>query len=686
MNQNYKFSEISLGVCYYPEHWEKSLWQSDLERMKNAGIKTIRIAEFAWNKIEAKENHFDFSFFDEFLDLCEKENINVIFGTPTATPPAWLTQKYPEVLNCRIDGAKFNHGMRRHYNYNSKKYQFFSKRIVTKIMQHYGKRKCIAGYQIDNEINCETAEFYSKADDDAFRKFLKSKYKSLESLNENWGAVFWNQTYSNWNQVHIPRLTVQGSSNPHLMLDYYRFISQSAVNFCKMQSQIIRRYKTPQAFITTNGMFSNIDNHKMMNECLDVFTYDSYPNFAWCLDAGKNSDDLKDRMWSRNLSEARSVCRNFGIMEQQSGANGWNTKMEAISPKPGQIILWATQSIAHGADYISFFRWRTCTFGTEMYWHGILDYSGKDNRKLAEVKEFSKRIEKIKNLAQSDYFAEAALLRDYNNIFDSQTDVWHRRCASKSETEIFIACQKTHTPLDFVYIQNGKTSENLNRYKLIFYPHPEITDEKTVQSLCDYVKQGGILILGARAGQKMQNGKCRGQEMPGLFSSLTKTFVEDFTFVSDAEEKSTMIWNGKKLEAGIFNDILKCSETDFSPAKILAYYSSNYYVTKPALTESKIGLGKVLHFGGTFTRSNVKEFLDYTKTSSPLKDFVETNEDVELAMRKSADKKYIFILNFSSQNQEVHLKKNFCDLDEDKIIQGKIMLKPYETKILSVLE
>lgn len=135
-----------------------------------------------------------------------------------------------------------------------------------------------------------------------------------------------------------------------------------------------------QDFITTNGMFGNLDNHRMEDECLDVYTYDSYPNFAYCLcEDPKHSDDLNDRKWSRNLTEVRSICPHFGIMEQQSGANGWNTRMEAPVPKPGQMTLWAMQSIAHGADYVSFFRWRTATMGTEIYWHGILDYDNRDN-------------------------------------------------------------------------------------------------------------------------------------------------------------------------------------------------------------------------------------------------------------------------------------------------------------------
>ena len=478
--QNFKWEKLSLGTCYYPEHWDKSLWRDDLRRMKENGIFTVRIAEFAWNKIEPAEGEFTYEFFDEFLDVAEEEQMKVIFGTPTATPPVWLTEKYPEVLNCRLDGTPFYHGMRRHYNYNSPIYQELSARIVKKVAKHYGKRPCIVGWQIDNELNCEVDEFYSESDTLAFREFLKKKYKTLDALNEAWGTIVWNQTYTNWKEIYVPRTTVHDSTNPHQVLDYYRFISDSTLRFCKMQSNIIRKYKKPEDFITTNGIFGNVDNHKMEDECLDVLTYDSYPNFAYCLiEDPKHSDDLNDRKWSKNLTEVRSICPHFGIMEQQSGANGWNTRMEAPAPKPGQMTLWTMQSIAHGADYVSFFRWRTATVGTEIYWHGILDYDNRYNRKLAEVNRIWHRVEAIENVTGAEYKAAFALVKDYDNVWDAQLDVWHERLMKKSEKEIFVAAQLSHTPMDVFYLKDSTEVEEISGSDLSASTDP---DQETCES------------------------------------------------------------------------------------------------------------------------------------------------------------------------------------------------------------
>lgn len=683
--QNYQWNEMTMGTCYYPEHWDRSLWQDDLRRMKDAGITVIRIAEFAWNKTEPEEAVFTFDFFDEFLDLCLKEQMKVIFGTPTATPPAWLTEKYPEVLNGREDGVLYRHGGRRHYNYNSRKYRELASIIVTKTAEHYGKHPAIVGWQIDNELNCETCEFYSEADTLAFREFLKEKYKSLDELNEAWGTVFWNETYTSWEQIYVPRPVLSKGYNPHLHLDYFRFVSESAVNFCKMQAEIIRRYKKEEDYITTNGMFWNLDNHRMEKECLDVYTYDSYPSFAFGLDRDpKNADDLNDRHWTKNLAEVRSVCPHFGIMEQQSGANGWTTRMEGPAPRPGQLTLWAMQSVAQGADYISFFRWRTCTFGTEIYWHGILDYDNRDNRKLAEVKDFYSKLKTLDCMCGSEFTAAFGLLKDYDNAWDTEVDVWHRRVHEASEEEIFAASELNHTPYNVIYLQKDTSLEELSGYPVLFYPHPVIMTEDRTLLLKEYVAQGGTLIIGCRSGYKQENGKCVMLPQPGLLRELTGSDVRDFTFASGAEEPVWADWNGQRLEMPLFHDIMEPAE-DADGGKVLAVYDGSYYKGKAALIEKKTGKGRTLHLGSTFSRDNVKMLLDYTGVLEPFSDIIEAPEGVEIVQRMKDGKKYMFVLNFQSQPQEICAKRELRALYDNMKVKGGIKLEAYETGVFEVL-
>lgn len=680
--QNFKWNTLSLGTCYYPEHWDERLWKEDLERMLANGIQTIRIGEFAWSKVEPREGEFTFDFFDCFLEVAAQTEIKVIFGTPTATPPAWLTNAYPEVLNCRMDGVKFRHGMRRHYNYNSPVYQKFCKRIVEKFGEHYARHPSVVGWQIDNEMNCEVDEFYSESDTLAFREFLKEKYKTLEALNQAWGAVFWNQEYTGWEEVYVPRTTIHNSTNPHQTLDYIRFVSDSAVKFCKMQSDILRKYVKPGDFITTNGMFQNLDNHRMTDEALDVYTYDSYPNFAYCLcEDPKHSQNLNDRRWSDKLTEVRSICPHFGIMEQQSGANGWNTRMEAPAPKPGQMMLWAMQSIAHGADYVSFFRWRTCTFGTEIYWQGILDYDNRDNRKLAEVKRIYDRVQAIQETVGAENQAAVAVVKDYSNIWDAKVDVWHQRLAWSSEEEIFLASQLHHTPMDYVYLLEDTEVEELTRYPVLIYPHGLILSKRKAELLKSYVEKGGCLILGARTGQKDENGKCVMMPMPGLLAEAAGSDVREFTFVGPADDKVNMNWNGTLLDTGIFNDIL---EPIGSNAKVLAEYAGNYYKGRPALIENSYGKGRVLHFGGTFTQESVKALLEYVGVLKPYENIIELPKNCEITVKKKEGKTYIFVLNYVEKPQEIFIKKAVKDMDTKEQIQGKICLEAYETKVYEV--
>ncbi|MCM1254363.1 MAG: beta-galactosidase [Clostridium sp.] len=680
-HQNFLWKQMTMGVCYYPEHWNEDLWEPDLTRMKKAGVSVIRIAEFAWNKIEPAEGVYDFSFFDRFLTLCSEKEMKVIFCTPTATPPAWLSEKHPEILNARIDGALYRHGGRRHYNYNSSVYQDYCRKIVTQSAMHYAPHPAVIGWQIDNELNCEVSEFYSEADDNAFRVFLQERYVDVSVLNKAWGTLFWNQTYTDWNEVHIPRLTPSNGVNPHMYLDYCRFIAESTFRFCKMQADIIRKFCKPGDFITTNGMFAHIDNHRMAKECLDIYTFDSYPDFSFGLDKEPKKDILNDRWNSKTQNEIRSICPHYGIMEQQSGAGGWVTRMEQPAPRPGQLTLWAMQSVAHGADFISFFRWRTCTFGTEIYWHGILDYDNRDNRKLKEVTDFYQKFQTLAPVCGADYAASFALLKDYDNIWDCEADIWHKRIASYSEDEIFAGAELANLPYDIVYLQNDSNIADLKKYPVLLYPHPMIMDEEKAALLETYVNQGGTLIIGCRSGLKNKNGICEMLPQPGLLQNLSGTDVQDFTYTSPAEDDTYALWNGEKLETPVFNDIL----TPLADTKVLARYANSYYAGQAALTEHKTGSGRVLHLGSAFSRNAVPALLEYAGVVSPFTELIAADGyDVELTLRIKDGREFLFVLNFNPQPVSFILKKTMRSLYDDTEVSGVMTLPAFGTAVYEI--
>ncbi|MBR4928124.1 MAG: beta-galactosidase [Oscillospiraceae bacterium] len=654
MESRLDLGKLTLGTCYYPEHWPRELWAEDLRRMLDSGISVIRIAEFAWNKFEPEEGVFDFSFFDGFLDVAEQTDIKIIFCTPTATPPAWLTEKYPEVLNAFKDGTLIRHGLRRHYNYNSEIYKQKTAVIVEQIAKHYGSRECIIGWQIDNEFNCESNEFYSEADHAAFRRFVAERYGTVEKLNDAWGTVFWNQTYNSFDQVFLPRPTANGIVNPHLLLDAKRFWSHSVREYCALQSRILRQNIPARQFITHNGFFGHIDSHAMTLESLDFLTYDSYPDFAYVLDFD-SKNPLKDRAWNWNLCHMRSISPVFGIMEQQSGPNGaYGGGIGAASPKPGQLRLWSLQSLAHGADYISYFRWRTSPVGTEIYWHGILDQNNRDTRRLAEVKQVSEDLRKLECVRGREYEAEVAIAFDYLDDWDSENDGWHGPVGRKSQDAWFDTMQKSHIPCDFVYFSDDCTTEKLSRYKLIVFPDAAIVTERASQLLHEYVENGGTLVIGPRTGYKDEYGRVPMKDAPGPLADIAGSYVDEYTFVSRYDEDPSMDLEGTTVPAPFFNELLVPVDSEV----IGTYGSGVWYERRPSMTLNTFGKGRCWTCGSVFTEETVQHILDREDIHCVLNGRAEIPWSVEAAVRGGV----LFLLNYLDTDAVIKTEDEFTDL------------------------
>lgn len=667
--------KLTLGVCYYPEHWPEALWDDDLTRMKAHGIEVVRVAEFAWSLFEPSEGKYEFDLFDRFLALAGRHKMQIIFCTPTATPPAWLTEKYPEVLNADVSGTLYRHGLRRHYNYNSDVYRRFTVDIVRAMGEHYGAHPAIIGWQIDNELNCEIAEFYAEADHQAFRCYLKDKYGTLENLNEKMGTVVWSQQYSDWSELHLRRPTTGGQYNPHLLLEEKRFISWSAVRYCTLQCDTLRPY-IGDGFITTNGIFPHLNYKELMDGALDFLCYDSYPNFA--LDMNQNpadTDDIKDRKWSRNLMATRAVSQRFGIMEQQSGANGWTGRMEAPMPRPGQMRLWTMQSVAHGADFVSYFRWRTAPVGTEIYWHGILDYDNAPNRRLAELGQINQDFERLAPLAGSQFAARVAYVRDYANEWDAEFDVWHRRVHETSMNGWFRACQHTHTPMDYLYIDERTTVKDLFAYGLLVYPHATILEKETADKLAAYVHGGGTLVFGARSGYKDQYGRCPMRPLAGFAGELCGARVKDYTFIGPYDEAGMVDWDGARVDACTFNDVLEPCEPD---AQIDATYAANYYRGEAAMISRTVGEGRAFYFGAAFNEAAATAFLQRLGHAEPYGGLLELSPGIELAVREKDDGCKIFIvLNYQRAPEPLTLHAPMTDLLSEETYTGRVDLPAY---------
>lgn len=680
MIKNYtKDKTIKLGVCYYPEHWPEEMWDEDFARMKELGFSYVRMAEFAWTVFEPKEGHFEFSLFDLAIEKAANHGLKVILGTPTATPPVWLTEKYPEVLNATQEGVVYRHGARRHYNFSSDKYHELTKRIVTKMVEHYKDHPNVVGWQIDNEFNCEINVYYSEADHLKFRKWVKNKYQSLEQLNEAWGTVFWNQTYTDWSQVFLPRPTVSHTQNPHQSLDEKRFISDQIISYAKMQADIIRRL-TNRQWVTTNGMFGHLDNHRLTDEVLDFYAYDSYPNFSQVI-PDESKKPLKDRKWSLNLSTVRSFGGNFAVFEQQAGPGGWVNRMEQPTPKPDQLRLWTYQSIAHGTDLLLYFRWRTATMGTEIYWHGLHDYNPVPNRRVKEIEQTSREIQNIgQSIFNSKYVANVAILSDYDNDWDGEVDRWYGDFIGKSKEAWFKALQYRHMPTNIVQLKDDTELTALLNYEVLIYPHAAILTEERANLLKRYVEAGGKIILGCRTGYKDRTGRTYMKAFPGHIADLVGVTVEDFTTLNNVWEDNpdVELFGDTTVQSIGFNDVLKKEAED---VEIIGSYQGAYYDGKPALSKRKVGKGVAYYYGSVFDLDVATRLIDDLNVTD-YQHILELTEHVELVVREKDNQQIYMLLNYSNENQAIQVKKEMEGLLTKDSVKGNIELAPYDVMVL----
>ena len=687
MVKSLELDRFQLGVCYYPEHWPEDLWAGDYKRMRELGFSVIRVAEFAWSIFEPEEGIFSFELFDRAIDRAHNHGLKVILGTPTATPPAWLTHKYPEVLNVTQTGVQYQHGMRRHYTYNAPVYRERSARIVRKLAEHYGEHPAVIGWQIDNELNCEVDAFYAEADQVAFRGWLENKYNTLDELNRAWGTVFWNQTYTDWAQISLTGPTPSASPNPHQALDEKRFFSASAISFACVQSNILREL-APGQWVTTNGLFGHLDSHTLTEEALDFISYDSYPNFSTIMSELRPdlSSPLRDRYWSWLLSGVRSISPNFCVMEQQSGPGGWTNRIAHPSPKPGQMRLWTYQSVAHGADMVLYFRWRTATMGTEIYWHGLNDYYSGPNRRLAEAAQVGRELNEIgPHIVGTQTTAQIGIVGDYDNTWDGELDSWHGPYTRQSVSAWFTALQLGHVPVDAVYVQPETGLEDLTKYQTLIYPHPAILTEGTAALLTAYVRQGGKLVFGCRTGYKDATGQCYTRPFPGPVAELCGVTVADFTRIGPDENAPTLKWSGlddSGATADSFNDIL---QVEAPGAEVLAEYAGGYYAGSPALVQNRVGEGAAYYYGAVFNVPVATALIKHLGLVSPVVELLELPQPVELCIRENSQtgKRLIFLLNYSAEAQTLNLYSALTDLLTGNRLQGSVTLAPFDVCVLS---
>jgi beta-galactosidase len=384
-----------IGVCYYPEHWPESRWAADAGAMAEFGITYVRIGEFAWSRYEPEPGVYDWDWLQRAIDTLAAAGLKVVLGTPTAGPPKWLTDLYPDILPVSADGKVLGHGARRHATVSSQNWLRESRRIVTAMAERFGDHPAVVGWQLDNEIGSDgTAWSYGPADLAAYRQWLRTRYQHIGALNEAWANVFWSMELRSFDEVGLPVGAVW-ETNPAARLDYWRFSSESLARYIAMQAEIVRAH-APGRFITSNFMsFFHDFDHFDMAKSLDFASWDSYP--LGKVQHGPLRPEERARWHDTSHPDFSSFhhdlyrgLRNdrFWIMEHQPGPVNWATHNPV--PAPGMVRLWSWEAMAHGCEVLAYFRWRQFPHAQEQMHAGlhrpdnILSPGGKEAKRFAD--------------------------------------------------------------------------------------------------------------------------------------------------------------------------------------------------------------------------------------------------------------------------------------------------------------
>jgi len=515
---------FALGVCYYPEHWPRDRWEGYARRMRELGLRYVRIGEFAWSRMEPERDRFTWEWLDEAIAVLAVEGLKVVLCTPTATPPAWLIRAHPEILAVDREGRVRAFGSRKHYDHASPVYRRESRRITTAIAGRYGEHPAVVGWQTDNEFGCHsTTRSYGRASREAFRVWLERRYGTTDALNEAWGAVFWSQEYTAWDQIDPPHLTV-AEPNPSHVLDFHRFASDMVAEFQEEQVEILRRL-SPGRWVTHNFMmtFSEFDHYRAA-EGLDFVTFDSYP--VGQVERAPFFDGEKLR-WVRtghpdlisfnhDLYRGLKGVRGHWVMEQQVGQVNWASSNPL--PARGAVALWTAQAYAHGADVVSYFRWRAATMAQELMHSGLLRHDETLDRGGEEIAalEFLRQTTSVRP-------APVALLHDYESlwVYDEQP---HSEGASYWRQVLLFYRALRALGID---VDIRHPDHDLSAYRVVVAPALQIMSQERAAHLSE-VAGDAALVFGPRTAYRAPSGRVHEEGQPGPLRNLLGCSLRNF--------------------------------------------------------------------------------------------------------------------------------------------------------------
>lgn len=665
-----------IGVDYYPEHWPADRWETDAQMMRDASFNIVRVAEFAWVNMEPQEGQFDFTWLDEALMVLGRYDIRVIFGTPTAVMPAWVARKYPETLAMQADGTRIVWGVRKNNCFTSGAYRLLSERITRAMAEHFKDTPNVVGWQTDNEFGnpicyCDTCR-------NAFQDWLRAKYGTLDTLNRAWGTHFWGHLYGAWGEIPIP--INRDTHNPGACLDWQRFYSWLNVRFQRDQVRILRQV-CPQHFVTHNfmGLFHELDYYDLAED-LDHVSWDNYPVWA------KSEIPYK-------ASEAADVMRglkkqNFWIMEQTAGPGGWGGY--GRNPRPGEIRKIAFQQVAHGADGMVWFRWRTCTAGREQYWHGLLGHDGKGLRRYKEAAQTAEDLHRLSAaLEGTTVKASVAIIYDYDSIWALRIQPGYAGNTYHAAVErVYRALFRAGVNVDFI-----QSTDNFTPYRVVFAPDLYVMPDAVAVALSQYVERGGVLFADSRTGVKDETNLCHARTLPGLLSDALGIIIEEYESLGHDWGRGEP-FKYKVIGCGDFADddspvnytaVQTAEWVQAQKAEILASYEAWHMQPYAALTRNRSGegwgyfLGTVIEEEGFYDQL-IADILAHAGVTAPLT----PPNGVEVSVRENDERRLLFLVNHTETPQTVLVPAGKTELLTETETGDTLMLERYGVAVVQI--
>src|SRR5580692_9515570 len=625
---------ILMGAAWYPEQWPESRWEDDLRLMEAADLKVVRIAEFAWSRMEPSEGHYDFNWLERAINLAAKHHIVSVLGTPTATPPAWLTQKYPDTLRAEPSGQRVTHGNRAHASASSPRYREFCRQIAEQMAIRFGHNPDVVGWQIDNEYGYALMSF----DDGTRRQFqdwLKTKFETLDNLNTHWTTSYWSQTYDNWEEIPIPI----GEHNPGLMLDWKRFVTYTWTSYQQNQIDAIRKHAEPRQFITGNfmGFFDGFD-HYTITEPLTFASWDDY--------VGSGHVDPAYNGLTHDLTRGFKR-QNFWVMETQPGAVNWSALNNFLNRGEARAMAW--QAVGHGADDVNYWQWRSALNGQEEI-HGVLvGPEGTPVPFYSEVSQAAHEFARVENsFRDTTPVSEVALLFSYDSHWALQ---FQKHTQKYDDVELlksyYRALRQISQSVDLVGAYAPLAS-----YKLVVAPSLNVRPKDLADHLLEYVRQGGHLVLRPRSGMKDEFYALVPQRQPGFLVDALGARVEQYY----ALEKNVPVsgaWGSG--EASIWAEQLKSQA--LGGEVLLQYGRSNGWLDdQPAIITRAYGKGRITYIGAVLDEKLMATAAEWmTQKSDVTPVFGAVPEGVEVSRRVGPGKQVFVLTNYAPETRRVTL-------------------------------